>query len=269
MGPGERERRAVIEAPTGGGMLRPDTQIIAREGWYQVVTPSAAGAGRNEIVLSRVREADAERVIDEAIATYHPLGLPVKWCVGPWTEPAGFGARLEARGFAGWDVRGMACDTSLAIRVPGGLVIREVETVDDVERYLDGTIEGWGMPAAQRELERAVVAAELAATPRRAHLFVALADGALAGTTGLLLREGYGYLVGAQVIERARGRGVYRALVAARLALLRARGVDLAVTQAREATSAPMLEHLGFRTVLRSRCYQLEPDPRGRPSAEG
>jgi hypothetical protein len=40
--------------------------------------------------------------------------------------------------------------------------------------------------------------------------------------------------------------------------VLRARGCGCAVTQAREATSAPILERLGFETLFTSRCYVLE-----------
>jgi GNAT superfamily N-acetyltransferase len=68
----------------------------------------------------------------------------------------------------------------------------------------------------------------------------------------------YAYLFGAQVFPAFRGRGIYRALVAARLGFLAARGVSLAVTQARAATSAPLLERFGFETVFHSRCYLLE-----------
>jgi hypothetical protein len=78
------------------------------------------------------------------------------------------------------------------------------------------------------------------------------------GTAGLILRGDYGYLVGAQVVEAARGRGLYKALTAERLAFLRARGIGYAVTHAREATSAPRLERLGFETLFRSKCYVLE-----------
>src|SRR5678815_5315526 len=38
-------------------------------------------------------------------------GKPVKWCVGPWTKPAGFGERLTRRGFSNWGVRGMGAAT--------------------------------------------------------------------------------------------------------------------------------------------------------------
>jgi hypothetical protein len=60
------------------------------------------------------------------------------------------------------------------------------------------------------------------------------------------------------VLESTRGQRLYRGLVAARLASLRARGMRLAVTQAREGTSAPILERLGFATLFRSKCYVLD-----------
>jgi hypothetical protein len=58
-----------------------------------------------------------------------------------------------------------------------------------------------------------------------------------------------------------RGRGVYRALVVARLGALASRGIPLAVTYAREASSAPMLEHMGWETVSRGLVFRLA-DPR-------
>ncbi len=60
------------------------------------------------------------------------------------------------------------------------------------------------------------------------------------GTGAVLLRDDYGYFVGGAVMEEARGRGAYRFLVEARLAFLRDRGIEYAVTIAREATSAPI-----------------------------
>ena len=258
----ERATRAVIEAPTRGGLLRRDTRVIARPGWYQVVTPSSKSAHLNEVVLSSVPEADAERVIDEAIATYHPLGIPVKWCVGPWTEPSDFGARLERRGFVSWEVRGMGCDAALPLAASREVQMHEVVTDADVDEYLGAMMQGWSVPADQHALFRQSIEDERRGESSAAHLWVARIGGRTAGTTGLLMRRDYGYFVGAQVLDWARGAGVYRALLRARLDRLLELGVDLAVTQARESTSAPMLAHLGFTTLLRSRCYLLEPSAR-------
>ena len=81
----------------------------------------------------------------------------------------------------------------------------------------------------------------------------------MVGTAMLVLREGFGYLAGTQVLERSRGAGAYRSLVAARLAHLARHGFSYAITWAREATSAPILERLGFETIFHDRCYVLDP----------
>jgi hypothetical protein len=253
----DEKRRAAIMAPMGGGMLRDDTRVIARPGWYQIVTPSAPGAMLNEIVLSEVAPEDAERAIDEGIGSYSAHGKPVKWCVGPWTRPADFGERLARRGFTNWDVRGMGCATTLDMAVPRDVEVHAVEEAE-VDRFVAIAQEGWGMPSDQAEADRASHRAAFAERPRVAWFFAASRGADWIGTGGLLLREGYGYLLAAQVLERGRGKGAYRALVAARLAFLRERGVEYAVTHARESTSAPLLEHLGFETLFRSKCYLLE-----------
>ena len=83
----ERKLEAAILAPRSRGraMLRPDTRVIERPGWYQLVTPSAPGSQLNEVIMSELEPNDADRVIEEVIAMYLADGHPVKWCVGPWT----------------------------------------------------------------------------------------------------------------------------------------------------------------------------------------
>jgi len=240
----------------GPGLLRPDTRIIERPGWYQVVTPSTPSS-RNEVIWSKLEDADCARVIEQTIETYRALGVATKWCVGPWTRPQGFGERLSKRGFHSWGVRGMAAPTELRIAAPDGATFEEVDAAG-LDGFVAAFAEGWGLSDAERALEREVMQAALRREPRIVHLFVARVDGQIAGTSGLLLRDGYAYLLGANVLPRFRGRGLYRGLVMARLEQLASRGVTVAVTQARAATSAPILSKIGFETVFESRCYRLE-----------
>lgn len=60
---------------------------------------------------------------------------------------------------------------------------------------------------------------------------------------------------GAVVSQQARGRGLYRALVGARLRHAAAHGIGVATTQALEHTSAPLLAHMGFVPVCRFSVY--------------
>lgn len=61
------------------------------------------------------------------------------------------------------------------------------------------------------------------------------------------------YLWGGSTVPAARGQGAYRALLGARLALARQRGIDTVGVYAMGDTSAPILERSGFR-----RCGVME-----------
>ena len=78
--------------------------------------------------------------------------------------------------------------------------------------------------------------------------FVALVDGEIVASASSTYVEGAVTLNGGAVVPRARGRGAYRALVAARWADAVERGTPVLVTQA-GAMSRPILERLGFRGV--------------------
>jgi N-acetylglutamate synthase-like GNAT family acetyltransferase len=246
---------AAIRAPIGAHVLRADSQVIERPGWYQVVTPSSTYRWLNEVVLSAIEDADAERVVAETIARYRRLGVDFKWCVGPWSRPAHLAELLAPQASERWDVRGMTCDPT-ALHMESSVRAEQV-TERSLDEHVDATMRLWAMPESEREPLRAASLARLRSG--ETELYVVRHDGSVAGTAGLLAKQdGSAYLVGAIVDEGARGRGFYKALLAARLARLRERGIRLATTQAREATSAPILARLGFDTVFRSQVFVFE-----------
>jgi GNAT superfamily N-acetyltransferase len=89
----------------------------------------------------------------------------------------------------------------------------------------------------------------------RQRLFVAYAGGVPAAAAAYQPFARSAFLMGGVVLPQFRGRGLYRALVHARLAHARSLGIELATTHAREASSAPILEKLGFATVCRFAMY--------------
>ena len=64
-------------------------------------------------------------------------------------------------------------------------------------------------------------------------------------------------LWGGAVLEAHRGRGVYRALVAARMTYAAEHGATMALTQGRITTSSPILQRLGFISYGQERSYRL------------
>jgi GNAT superfamily N-acetyltransferase len=79
-----------------------------------------------------------------------------------------------------------------------------------------------------------------------AGMVVAYLGGAPVGAGGLAIVDGVARLWGGAVVEPARGQGVYRALLAARLAYAVSHGASMALVRARTDTSGPILLRAGF-----------------------
>jgi hypothetical protein len=255
--------RETFLAPMGCEFRTRDTRVIERPGWYQLITPSVKDGSRNEVMLSHLTDGDVDRTIDEAVADYRTLGLIFRWAATPLCAPSDLSARLRARGFESWPARGMACETSRELGAPpAGVTLERIEP-GTVDVYARTSLQGWAAEIPFTETGVALLCEDLLwslaqRSPRYAY-FLARCGGEPAGTAGVVLKKSCGYLIGAQVLTRFRGRGVYRALVAARLAVLRSAGLELACTLAREASSAPLLERMGFTTVAPFDMLRLTP----------
>ena len=84
--------------------------------------------------------------------------------------------------------------------------------------------------------------------------FTALIDGRVVGTATAFVGDAGVNLFGGSVVEDARGRGVYRALVQARWELANERGTP-ALTMQAGRMSKPIAERLGFEFVGQARLY--------------
>jgi ribosomal protein S18 acetylase RimI-like enzyme len=115
--------------------------------------------------------------------------------------------------------------------------------------------EGWSVDPGPLRAAHDVL---LAMPDRRQRLYLASCDGVPAGVASYVAFPRSAYLLGAVVLPPFRGRGLYRALALARLADARARGIQLATCHARESSSAPILERLGFATICRFAIYFSE-----------
>jgi hypothetical protein len=223
-----------------------------------LVTPSAK-TYMNEVTFSQLTEEECDRVIDETVATYRALGIRTRWYVGPDCTPSDLGERLVRRGFVYQAYKAMGIETSAKIAVPNDVDVVRV-TAANLEAFLDVQHVGWSMPPGNKEPDRRTHLDALATNPCSIHLFLASIAGEPIGTASTVLRDdGYGYLIGGQVLAHARRRGAYRALTAARLALMSASGYEYAVSYANGETSAPALERMGFETLYASAAYTLQP----------
>jgi GNAT superfamily N-acetyltransferase len=240
----------VVVTPRRAFPRLPELRVIERSGWLQIVTPSIKTGGLNEVLYSLIDEHDADAVIDEAIAMYRDLGLKFRWNGAPGSGPADLGARLQSRGLEESWGRGMAHridDTVLRSRTDSEVTVVGPGTVD---HYTHVMAAGWAAdPVALASLHQHLLADD------RYHLFVAYCEGEPAAAASYIAFDRSAFLMSGVVLPPYRGRGLYRALVAARLAHAHSLGLVLATTHAREASSAPILERIGFETICRFAMY--------------
>jgi GNAT superfamily N-acetyltransferase len=184
------------------------------------------------------------------------------WTVGPGYSPEGTGQVLLDLGASVNRVIDI-CAYPLERPVPdwllpGAATVRPVLTREDVACYERASCAGWGYPPPS-DADIDTTFARLAPG-----YFVGCWNETPAGAGGYTLTGPVARLWGAAVVPAFRGRGIYRALVRARLAHAAARGATLALVHA-EPTSSPVLQRLGFGVYGQRRVLAFRPDSAGGP----
>lgn len=188
------------------------------------------------------------------------------WAVGPGYSPEGTGQALLDLGasvnrtidICAYPLYGPLPDWLL----PAAVTVRPVRTREDVACYERASCAAWGYPPPSgADIDTAFARLEPGC-------FVGCWNETPAGAGGYTLAGPVARLWGAAVVPAFRGRGIYRALVRARLAHAAARGAALALVHA-EPTSSPVLQRLGFGVYGQRRVLAFAPDAAGRPSVPG
>jgi GNAT superfamily N-acetyltransferase len=243
----------------------PGIEVIVTPRYQITLQPDFPIPGPNNVSWIRCRPDEADEVIREARATIAPRRLPVMWTLDPGTEPRDFAGYLATHGVQpdphGSEFAVMVLPIDATVEAPAiaGLEIRDA-LVDlstfrsaaavAAEAFNDSS---HGDDPAQIAMEERRRLNFRAAGNR--HLLLAVVDGEPAGSAGLsLFPPGGATISGGSVRPKFRGRGIYRALVAARLELACRAGVSgLAVWGGH--MSGPILTGLGFETVGWRRFY--------------
>ncbi len=167
------------------------------------------------------------------------------WEVGTNATPADLVEQLQARGLVNDEPDHLAIGMVLTEPpppAPGGVAVRRAETEDELLAASRIAARAFGLPeptvARRLDPDNVVYVAYLDGEP------VARGTGAFGPSAATLF--------GGATLPEARGRGAYRALVAARWEDAVRRGTPALVTQA-GAMSRPILARLGFRAVCEIR----------------
>ena len=180
------------------------------------------------------------------------------WVTGPLTRPHDLGGRLAASGLIKEDeLAGMVLtDLTVPIAVDPSIDIRE-GTLHEAQAASGMMARAYGMPEDVARFFNVLLA--MTDSKVKNSGYFAFLDG---GSEPV----GWSYLVylpdspivllgGAATLPEHRGRGIYSALVAKRLADAYASGRRAAVIQAVRSTSAPIAAKLGFREVCALEFY--------------
>ena len=159
--------------------------------------------------------------------------------------------RLTARGFAraGSDTRVLARNAGMpAVDHPDDVVVRPVQSADDLALWQEVSALGWGhaAPAARRASDTFATAAHAIDGDGMVLAFDA-GDGRPLGCASLTIRDRLATLGGMSTVPAERGRGVQAALIHHRLGVALGRDCRIATTRAvLDGASARNLERHGF-----------------------
>ena len=239
----DAEVRAHPAPPTG--------IVVERRGGLVLLT-----GGFNYVSAWDLTAQTMGAIVAEQAAWFRARGQELMWRIYDHDGPPGLAACLSEAGFEP-DPPGtlMFFDLAQELRaapVDGGMV-RRVRTSGD----LDGFLSAAGLAFGQEEPWQREAFAKQLDDPDMA-LFVAWIDGRAVASARLEMAAGrsFGLLFGGGVAPAHRGKGLYRALVAARVLEARARGLAYLSIEARD-TSRPILERLGFVPAGRETTWRL------------
>ncbi|NUR28402.1 MAG: GNAT family N-acetyltransferase [Catenulispora sp.] len=235
------------------------TRVLGAAAAWTWIPYDAVVAENDEVTLTIVGETatvqraegdDPQRLIVAALRLANPRGATlVRWAVHPGTEPAGLADALTRHGSVvveELDISAYDLGQGLPeLPVPADVTIERVDTPEQLEEVYPVSAGAFDQPVASPEF-RAAERATLFAAGNPAVRYLARVDGQVVGSAGVTVEGDVAKLWGGGVLAAYRGRGVYRALLAARLETAVAQGATFALVKARTGTSSPILRKAGF-----------------------
>jgi GNAT superfamily N-acetyltransferase len=246
----------LAEVATTYEPLKPGEDLVVTDGYILFL-----GLGQQAAERLRLTPDSFASTVDEVRGLVRERGgSDLTWKVTSIATPPDLADRLLALGAipaAEPDAAAMALLESPG-PLPAGVAVSRVETVDDFRTFVSITHDVFGIgERLEQELERIGREGERDLADRRYVRYLAWIDGEPVAAASATFTESGAILHAGSTKVEARGRGAYRALVAARWQDAAARGAPALVTWA-GAMSRPILERLGFEEVGRLRILRDE-----------
>jgi GNAT superfamily N-acetyltransferase len=265
-----RSRSELIEAVVSGIRILDDAvpavTPLGVAGVYGRTT-AVSHPFTNGVSLARLDAASADAAIQLVVERFAAEGKAFGWFVGPGSAPDDLAARLEAAGLHKAEEWAGLVLTDLDHPMGGNPELR-IERVqpETLRQHIDLLVRGFGYGTTEEVAEVMIGILIGLRDHHRARIYLAIGNEregadepiafcALTGTH----RPWAMNLALAATLEEHRGKGVYRSLVARRVADARADGAEVVVTQANRETSAPILRKIGFNEICSFDLYAWMP----------
>jgi ribosomal protein S18 acetylase RimI-like enzyme len=257
----DRQMRGVQPKPPAGVRYEQDGPLLRVVGEDRGYISGPRDVG--------VSGAELDRLIARQRDYFAGRGEAVVWQTRAHDEPADLTARLRAAGFVPEEERtvliGLTAELATAPVLPGGVVLRWVTADADMRRIAALESAVWGQDWSW--LGENLIG-RIAAAPDDIAVVAAEAGGEVVCAAWLAFfppgPDSFARLLGGSTLPQWRGRGIYRALVAARAQRAAARSVKYLQVYA-SGDSAPILRRLGFRAVTTTTAYVWTPPQPARP----
>jgi len=218
----------------------------------------------NLVGMADIAPEDVDATLKMVRSRYSGGRKAYGWVTGPLTRPHDLGQRLVAAGLVKADeMAGMAL-TELGVQLAADpqIEIREA-TLHEAQAASEMMARAYGIPEEVARFFNVLLAMTDSKVKNRGYFaYVDGGDQPVAWSYLVYLPDSPIVLLGgAATLPEHRGRGIYSALVAKRLADARADGRQAAVIQAVRSTSAPIAAKLGFREVCGLEFYAWEGAP--------
>jgi GNAT superfamily N-acetyltransferase len=205
--------------------------------------------------------AALDRLIVRQRDYFQARGQGVEWKLRAHDRPTDLPERLVAAGFEPEEpaavLLGLAEEVAAEPVLPAGVVLRQVSEPDDLRRFADLQSEVFGVDCSWVAAD---LSARVSADPGQITILVAETGERFACAAFAVYEPGTDFvaLLGGATLPAWRGRGLYRALLAARAREAVARGFRLLHVDASPA-SAPILRRCGFHQITTSAHYRWTP----------
>ena len=238
----------------------PSALNVARLGPLRLVS---FAKGRGFITYPHVDRAsgiDLSSLVGEALTHYElaPEITRVEWKTRGHDHAPGLHDELLAHGFVAEESEsimiGPAADLAVDVELPAGVRLRQVSTATEVRAMCAMQDEAFGDPVSEHHAEAVL---QRLATDDGMELWVAEANGQIVSAGRLEPVPGtqFAGIWGGGTLEQWRGRGIYRALTAARARSALKLGKTLIHSDSTEY-SRPILERYGLLKVSATTPYQ-------------